>query len=401
MPKPLWLLVIGMVINVTAASFLWPLNTIYMSRELGQSLAIAGLVLMCNAGAGVIGNLIGGMMFDRIGAYRTIILSIWITIISAFILAYNHTFFYYATLMVGLGFGSGMMFPAMYALAGKVWPQGGRKSFNAMYVAQNVGVAVGTALAGIVASISFDWIFLANGLVYVGLLLFVMTTFRSFSSSREKSGATTNVFEQNQAIRSKRPLIALLILCVGFFICWVAYVQWQSTISVHTQNLGIHLKQYSVLWTVNGAMIVLCQPFIAFIVKRWVPTLKVQIYVGLAVFMIAYFVLTQATIFSMFLIAMIILTIGEMFVWPAIPTVAHQLAPEGKAGFYQGIVNSVATGGRMFGPFIGGVLADAYGMETLFYVLGSMFVLAFVTTAFYDRVLLTKRSEMFANKGMM
>ena len=41
MPKHIWLLVIGTVINVTGASFLWPLNTIYMHNELGKSLAFA------------------------------------------------------------------------------------------------------------------------------------------------------------------------------------------------------------------------------------------------------------------------------------------------------------------------------------------------------------------------
>ena len=37
---------------------------------------------------------------------------------------------------------------------------------------------------------------------------------------------------------------------------------------------------------------------------------------------------------------MIILTFGEMFVWPRVPTIANYLAPEGKQGQYQGVVNS-------------------------------------------------------------
>ena len=67
MPKALWLLVLGMAINVTGSSFLWPLNTIYIHDILGKSLSVAGLVLMLNAGASVIGNLTGGYLFDKIG----------------------------------------------------------------------------------------------------------------------------------------------------------------------------------------------------------------------------------------------------------------------------------------------------------------------------------------------
>ena len=50
---------------------------------------------------------------------------------------------------------------------------------------------------------------------------------------------------------------------------------------------------------------------------------------------------------------MVILTFGEMFVWPAVPTIANQLAPVGKQGQYQGFVNSASTVGKAFGPFIG------------------------------------------------
>lgn len=59
MPRTLWLLIIGMAVNVTGSSFLWPLNTIYIHDHLGKSLSVAGLVLMVNAAASVAGNLIG------------------------------------------------------------------------------------------------------------------------------------------------------------------------------------------------------------------------------------------------------------------------------------------------------------------------------------------------------
>lgn len=50
MPRALKILIIGMFINVTGASFLWPLNTIYIHNHLGKSLTVAGIVLMLNSG---------------------------------------------------------------------------------------------------------------------------------------------------------------------------------------------------------------------------------------------------------------------------------------------------------------------------------------------------------------
>jgi MFS family permease len=123
------------------------------------------------------------------------------------------------------------------------------------------------------------------------------------------------------------------------------------------------------------------------VVKHWVKTVKLQITVGTGIFALAFFILTFAHQFTAFAVAMVIMTIGEMLVWPAVPTVASQLAPVGKEGFYQGIVNSTATGGRMIGPILGGFLVDFFSMSVLFAVMIGLFFLSIVTTMLYDRKL--------------
>ncbi|MBO1913390.1 MFS transporter, partial [Microvirga sp. 3-52] len=128
-------------------------------------------------------------------------------------------------------------------------------------------------------------------------------------------------------------------------------------------DLGITLKQYSFIWTLNGLLIVLGQPLIKPIIKRLEHQLKAQMLIGIGIFIISFIVVGYAGSFKMFIVSMAILTFGEMFVWPAIPTIANQLAPKGREGFYQGIVNSAATIGRMIGPLAGGILVDLYGMQ--------------------------------------
>lgn len=87
----------------------------------------------------------------------------------------------------------------------------------------------------------------------------------------------------------------------------------------------------------------------------------------------------------MFLVAMVTLTIGELFVWPAVPTIANILAPKDKLGFYQGVVNSAATVGKMFGPVVGGAIVDLYNMEVLFITIMVMLVVALIATSIYDK----------------
>lgn len=384
MPKALWLLVVGMAINVTGASFLWPLNTIYIHDILGKSLSVAGLVLMVNAGASVIGNLIGGYLFDKIGGYRSILLGISITITALIGMTLNHSWNFYIIYLTIIGFGSGIVFPSMYAMAGSVWKEGGRKSFNAMYVSQNLGVAIGAALGGLVAEIRFDYIFLANAVTYAIFFLIALIGYRGIQANPT---VQSSVLDHSKKTKDHTKLYALLIVCIGYLLCWMGYVQWQTSIATHTQSLGISLKQYSILWTINGALIVLAQPLISYIVKRYTKTLKAQIMVGLLIFIASFAVAGTAEQYTAFVTAMVILTVGEMFVWPAVPTVANDLAPKGREGFYQGIVNSTATGGRMLGPLMGGILVDLHGMEMLFGVLMGLMVIAIFTTSIYDRKL--------------
>lgn len=73
----------------------------------------------------------------------------------------------------------------MYAMVGTVWPEGGRRAFNAMYVGQNVGIAIGTACGGLVASYRFDYIFLANFILYFVFFLIAFIGFRGMEDKKE------------------------------------------------------------------------------------------------------------------------------------------------------------------------------------------------------------------------
>lgn len=398
MPKQVWLLVIGMLVNVTGNSFLWPLTTIYMHDHLGKSLSIAGLVLMANAGAAVIGNLLGGVLFDRIGGYKSIMVGITITVIALSGLTIWHEFVPFVVLYTIIGFGGGIVFPSMYAMVGTVWPEGGRKAFNAIYLAQNVGVAIGPAMAGVLAAFSFDYIFMANLGMYILFFFIALLGFKSMSIS---AGSHTSVFNEGKKIRNRAPFYALLIVSVGYLLCWIGYVQWQSTISAYTQEIGITLPQYSLLWTLNGTLIVLGQPFIRPIIKRIEDNIKQQLLIGIVIMMVSYLVVAFAQQFSMFVIAMAILTIGEMFVWPAVPALANQLAPKGREGFYQGIVNSVATSGRMIGPLMGGLMVDQFGMPALFMLIAVLLLAAIGTSLIYDIPLKRKKAAQEQENAMI
>ncbi|ALM57363.1 MDR family MFS transporter [Staphylococcus equorum] len=383
MPKSVWWLVIGMALNITGSSFLWPLNTIYMNEQLDKSLTMAGFVLMINSFGMVIGNLLGGNLFDKLGGYPTIMIGTVICLISTTLLNFFHGWPWYAVWLVALGFGGGMIIPAIYALAGVAWPQGGRQTFNAIYLAQNLGVAIGAASGGFVAELSFNYIFIANLLMYVAFAVVAITQFNIKLDVKVKSNDTMSLLSKQNRVQ----FIALSLLCVMFSICWIAYIQWESTIASFTQEINMSMSQYSLLWTVNGIMILVAQPLIMPVIRLLKGNLKYQMLVGIAIFIMSFLVTSFAEQFSVFMIGMIILTLGEMFVWPAVPTIANQLAPKGKEGAFQGYVNSAATVGKAFGPLIGGVLVDTFNMQAMFLSMIGLLVIAVFFLMIYDRKL--------------
>ncbi|MEK5331681.1 MULTISPECIES: MDR family MFS transporter [unclassified Lysinibacillus] len=385
MPKSVWFLIIGMLVNTTGNSFLWPLNAIYMHDYLGKTLAMAGFILMLNSAAGVLGNLLGGFLFDRIGGYKSIMLGILLTVASLVGLTIWHGWPHYVWFLTVLGFSGGIVFPGMFALAGAAWPEGGRKAFNAIYLAQNVGVAVGPALAGIVADYQFDYVFVVNLAMYILFFLIALITFKGIDS---ESIALKNVVSESKRITNKAPFYALLILSTSSVLCWLAYSQWSATISSYTQDLGLGLKQYSLLWTINGLLIVIGQPLIAPLVRRWEHQIKRQLVFGITLIAASFGIIAFAEDFKMFAAAMVVLTFGEMFYTPALPTIANQLAPKGREGFYQGIINSAATAGRMIGPLFGGIMVDQFGMIALVSILVVVVLMGIFPCLMYDRPLL-------------
>ena len=127
------------------------------------------------------------------------------------------------------------------------------------------------------------------------------------------------------------------------------------------------------------------QPLIAPIISRLKEKLKLQMFIGLTIFIVSYLVTSIAEQFTMFVVGMVILTLGEMFVWPAVPAIANQLAPKGRMGAYQGIVNASSTVGKAFGPVVGGVLVDVFDMKVMFYSMILLILIGYYFLYIYDR----------------
>ena len=82
--KLIWLFAGSLIIN-TGVSFIWPLTTIYIHNYLHETLTVAGIVLFINSAFTMIGNALGGFLFDKWHPYQTLLTGVTISTISPFL----------------------------------------------------------------------------------------------------------------------------------------------------------------------------------------------------------------------------------------------------------------------------------------------------------------------------
>lgn len=381
----MWSLIVGAAASSLGISFLWPLTAIYVHHVLNQPMTVVGLVMMAQSGANLLGSLAGGLLYDMRGARLPLLASMAVASLVLVVLGFDRNFWVYTGGVTLNGFAMGVSMPIFNALSVEIWPEGGRAAFNAVYVAQNAGVAVGSSLGGLLAAVSFRFTFLAAALAMGGLWALIYVAYRGDQWVKPPK---RHVGESHG--RAKTPVWRLvgwptLVLAAALTLDWLAYDQWEVTVPNFMQAEGFALPLYSLLWTLNTLLILGAQPLLARFVAR-LPHLTTQLLVGSALFVGAFSTLALFRSYPAYVTAMVLATLGEMLVLPAVPAAAEARTPPGRRGLVQGVIGMAAALGRMAGPLVGGLLFVAAAPRHLFLVMLGVFVLAAIGYVVSDRM---------------
>ena len=356
-PRAVMVLIIGGFIQSVGNSLMWPLNSLFMHTVLGRTLTEAGTLLALQSAVSLLGQFMSGFLADRFGPKRIMIIGLVGAVLSVGSIGIFPVWRVYLPAFILFGLAQAFIFVPLYALIHAVWPEGGRRGFNLLYVSNNAGVAVGTAIGGMIAQVSFRLIFSLNAVAFLIYLLLVIIGV----SERNAPIHLIPPLQQTERLTKDKGFKVLLALGGGIFFAWGAYIQLVTILPVVMDQLGFSLFSYSVLWTLNGVFIVTLQPVINWVIHTWAQSFKRQFYLASVLLTIGYVILLGKFPYMSYIIAMLIITLGEMLILPAVPAAAAQLAPQGKKGAYQGIIGGATSGGRMVGPLLGGMMYDFGG----------------------------------------
>jgi len=356
-PRAVLVLIIGGFIQSTGNSLMWPLNSLFMHTVLGRTLTEAGTLLAIQSAVALLAQFMSGFLADRFGAKRIMIIGLVGAVLSVGSIGVFPVWRVYVPAFILFGLAQAFIFIPRYALLQSIWPEGGRRGFNLFYVSNNAGVAVGTAIGGMIAQVSFRLIFSLNAAAFLIYLLLLIIGV----SERNAPIQLIPPKQRTERLTKDKGFKVLLTLGGGIFFVWGAYIQLVTILPVVMNQLGYSLFSYSVLWTLNGVFIVTLQPIINWVIDIWAQSFKRQFYLASVLLSIGFAILLAKFPYVSYIIAMLIITLGEMLILPAVPAAAAHLAPQGKEGAYQGIIGGATSGGRMVGPLLGGIMYDNGG----------------------------------------
>lgn len=346
-------------------SFIWPLTSVYLHDNLHISLTLVGLVLFFNSLASVIGNVVGGLGFDRRNPYYLMLGGGVVMTVTLIVLTLFHQAVPFAICLFFLGLAAGWNGTLVSALGATLKRFDGRYVFNMIYFVQNFGIVIGSSVVGFL----YDWDlrlpFFVSTLISLGFLAVVLIGYHPLRN--QKRATNERKADKTKIKLPKMNQYLMITLLTMLLITWTMYQQWGSNVSVYMTSLGIPFRYYSVLWTVNAGLILLIQFFIVrygqYIKNHFMP-----IYIGILMFAFSFVVLSVAKQYYLFVSAMVLLTIGEALAFPQVPVIVNRITPEGVKGKYLGLVNSFGSAGRAISPLFGGLMIETFSYRTLFIV---------------------------------
>lgn len=368
----------GRLFAAMAWSLSMPFLALYMSGTLGIDAVSVTSAYTLAALSGAMTQIVAGELADKIGRRFTMLLSmstrVVVFVLIAVAVEYGWGFLSLAALMVASSITGNMFHPATNAMITDIVPFSKRvEAFSLARVGINIGWAAGPAFGGISTQfISYSFTFLLTSLLsaLVFVLIFV------YAKETVPTGAVEK-FKLRDVLeirKDKNFIIYSLFTVFGSVIA----MQMVSTFSIYTDRYtDITEAELGILFALNGVLVV----FLQFPISRALSShrLTTLLSIGTLLYCIGYLSTAFMTTFEPLLIAMTIVTLGEIVSSPPAMALVSNMAPQRRRGEYMGVYGLFESIGGSFGPLIGGISLDAFPTQPiLIWTIPSLFGLVAV-----------------------
>lgn len=375
-PKTFWTLTLVTFIDRLGGALLFPFFALYITNRFKVGMTQVGILFAVFSFSSFVGIFLGGALTDRLGRRSMLIFSLISTSVSSVLMGLVDSFQMFILLALVVGVFNEAGGPAHQAMVADLLPEEKRaEGYGIIRVAFNLSVTIGPAIGGFLAARSYLSLFIADAvisLITAVLVYLYLPETKPAPHPDAKPESMGSTFRGYFLVFKDRLFMLFVGACMlmGF-----VYMNMNTTLGVYLRDTHqVPESGYGFILSLNALMVVLFQFWTTRRIQKYPPMLMMAL--GSAFYAIGFAMYGFVSLYVLFLLAMVIITIGEMIVSPVSQALVARLAPEDMRGRYMAV--SGFSWGIPFaiGPYLAGQIMDNADQRLLWYAAGIIGVMA-------------------------
>ncbi|MEU4712676.1 MFS transporter [Micromonospora purpureochromogenes] len=377
LPATFWYLWAGLLVN-RAGAFAVLFLSLYLTAARGASESLAGAVVGAYGAGGAVGVLLGGVLADRWGRRATLVAAHLAAAALMVGLAFSRHLAVIAALAALVGIAHSMPSPAFVAAIVDVVPEHRRsRAFNLQFWAFNLGMAVASLLAGLLAEASFLALFLVDAAATLAAAALIAWKVPETLPRRRTGPAGSSPAQAGAGRTAGEPVAAgvgrsrpsglhtaltdrTFLVFVGLtFVLAVLTMQTSTIMPLAMRADGLNPSAYGTVVALGGALIVVGQLFVPGLIDRRRAHRVLALSTGLLA--VGFGALAVADQLWVYLAAAVVWTVGSMLAAPPNAQINADLAPPELRARYQSVFYLTFPAASFVAPTLGGVSLQYLG----------------------------------------
>jgi len=351
-----------------------PFMTLYLtSPQMGYTVGQAGVVFGLFGLGAFTGAYLGGRLTDKIGFYPVQLITLFGGGILFLVLGQMKTYGLICLFTFLVSFVNEAFRPAnSTAIAFYSKKENRTRSYSLNRLAINLGWALGSGLGGFLADISYELLFWVDGFTNISaaILMWFILKPKGFTPQIKTEVKVTTMVS---AFRD-RTYVLFIIITMLFACC---FFQLFTNLPVFFKNDLDFSKPYiGLLMAVNGIIIALVEMVLVYKLESATNYTK-YIVRGVALVGVSFIMLNLPGMGVILAVPMIvIITFGEILSMPFMNTYWISRSHDSNRGQYAGLYTMAWSAAQCLGPLLGAQVAEHYGFNTLWFIVGALGMVA-------------------------
>ena len=379
-PRAFWVYNLVVFIDRLGGFMLYPFFALYLTQKFDIGMATVGLLFAVFSVTGMIGSALGGALTDRIGRKTVIVASLILSSLSALGMGLAPSIGIFIAVVVVVGTLSSIGHPAHEAVVADLLPPEKRaEGYGIIRVIFNMAVIIAPPMAGLLIAHSYLTLFIVDAvisLICAAIVVLGLPETKPQGHAHTEAESWKQTFAGYGRVFKDVPFIAFVGVTV---LMTLVYMNMNSTLGVYLRDQhAVAAINYGALLSLNAVIVVAFQFWVTRKLEKYRPMLMMA--AGSLLYAIGFALYGFVTGFTLFAIAMVIITIGEMVVSPFAQSVVASFAPEHMRGRYMAVFGLTWSLAFTIGPYFAGRILDSGNPNLLWILCGGIGLLA--TTGF-------------------